>query len=222
MSAMCLLHGEEAGRMGEWIVYGTPTLLAYLLGSIPFGYLIVKARGGQDIRAAGSGNIGATNVTRVMGAGAGAITLLLDAAKGYLAVWLAARASGGKITWMMVAVLAVILGHLFPIWLKFRGGRGVATGLGALLVISAKAVLAAAVIWLVVVMIWRYVSLGSLVAWAALPLLTYWLYAPGYQPPWPVSIGVTLAALLIIVKHRANLARLIAGTENRLTPGKPK
>jgi len=222
MSVICLLHGEEAARIGQLIVYGTPTLLAYLLGAIPFGYLIAKGRGGEDIRAAGSGNIGATNVMRVVGAGAGAITLLLDAAKGYFAVWLAGRVTEGNVTWMMVAALAVILGHLFPVWLKFRGGRGVATGLGALLVICATAVLAAAVIWLVVVFIWRYVSVGSIVASAALPLLTYWLYAPGYEPPWPVSLGVTLAALLIIAKHRPNLARLMAGTESRLTLGKSK
>src|SRR5574341_968136 len=111
----------------EWLI----PAVAYVLGSIPFGYLIVKARGGQDLRAAGSGNIGATNVTRVVGVGAGAMTLLLDAGKGYVAVWLAARVSEGNITWMMVAVLSVVLGHLFPVWLKFRGGRGVATGLGA-------------------------------------------------------------------------------------------
>ena len=202
----------------EWLI----APVAYLLGSIPFGFLIVKVRGGPDIRAAGSGNIGATNVTRVVGAGAGVLTLLLDAGKGYLAVWLAARVSEGNITWTTVAVLEVILGHLFPVWLKFRGGRGVATGLGALLLICAPAVLAAAVIWLVVVLIWRYVSLGSIVASAALPLLTYWLYAPGYGPPWPVSIGVTLAALLIIAKHRPNLGRLMAGTESRLTLRKSK
>ena len=222
MSAASLMHGEEAIKIGLLIIYGTPTLLAYLLGSIPFGYLMVKARGGQDIRGAGSGNIGATNVTRVVGVGAGALTLLLDAAKGYLAVWLAARITEGNITWMVIAALAAIVGHLFPVWLRFKGGRGVATGLGVFLPISAKAVLAAAVVWLVVVLIWRYVSLGSIVAAAALPLLTYLLYAPGYQPPWAVSIGVTLAALLIIAKHRPNLARLIAGTESRLTLGKQK
>ena len=191
--------------------------MAYVLGSIPFGFLIAKARGLGDIRSAGSGNIGAANVTRVVGRGAGLLTLALDAAKGYLAVWLAARLAGENITWMMLAGLAAIVGHLFPVWLGFRGGRGVATGVGVFLPICWTAVLAALVIWLVVVLIWRYVSLGSIVAAASLPLLTYWLYAPRYAPPLAVSIGTTLAALLIIVRHRPNIARLIAGTETQFT-----
>ncbi|MBI3671007.1 MAG: glycerol-3-phosphate 1-O-acyltransferase PlsY [Acidobacteria bacterium] len=192
-------------------------LAAYLLGSIPFGYLIARLRGGTDIRAAGSGNIGAANVTRVVGPGAGAMTLLLDAAKGYLAVWLAAHFSDENITWMTAAALAAIAGHLFPIWLGFRGGRGVATGVGVFLPICWPAVVAALVIWIAVVAFWRYVSLGSIVAAAALPLLMYFLYAPGHAPPRVASFGTTLAAVLIIVKHRPNLERLIAGTEPRFT-----
>ncbi len=191
--------------------------LGYLLGSIPFGFLIVKLREGRDIRAAGSGNIGAANVTREVGTAAGALTLLLDAAKGYLAVALVARLTGESALWMVVAAVAAVLGHLFPVWIGFRGGRGVATGAGVLLPICWKAVVAALVIWALVVLFWRYVSLASMVAAAALPPLTYLLYAPGHAPPRVVSLGVTLAAVLILVRHRPNLQRLIAGTEHRLT-----
>ncbi len=192
-------------------------VLAYLLGSIPFGYVIGRLRGGTDIRAAGSGNIGAANVTRVLGPAAGVTTLLLDAAKGYVAVWLAAHFTGESITWMVVAALLAIAGHLYPVWLGFRGGRGVATGVGVFLTICWPAVVAALVIWILVVWFWRYISLGSIVATAALPLLMYLLYAPGHAPPRVASIGTALAAVLILLKHRPNLERLIAGTEPRFT-----
>ncbi len=192
-------------------------LVAYLLGAIPFGYLIARLRGGKDIRAVGSGNIGAANVARVVGPAAGALTLLLDAAKGYLAVWLAARWTGESITWMVAAALAAVAGHMFPIWLGFRGGRGVATGVGVFLPICWTAVLAALVIWIVAVVLWRYISLGSIVAAAALPMLVYVLYAPGHAPPLVASLGTSLAAVLIIMKHRPNIERLIAGTEPRFT-----
>jgi glycerol-3-phosphate acyltransferase PlsY len=144
---------------------------AYLLGSIPFGLLIVKAQGGGDIRSTGSGNIGAANVARNAGAFAGALTLLLDAGKGYLAVWLAARWTGGNVHWMMAAAVAGVLGHMFPVWLRFRGGKGVATSLGVFLPICWQAVAAAAVIWLLVVAFWRYSSLASTPAAAAMPVL---------------------------------------------------
>ena len=152
----------------HWLI----PVIAYLLGSIPFGLLIVKARGGPDLRSAGSGNIGAANVTRTAGAVAGLLTLLLDAGKGYLAVWIAERlangATGGR--WMMIAAVAAVLGHMFPVWLRFKGGKGVATGLGVLLPICREAVAAGAVLWVLVVLFWRYSSLGSMVAAAALPV----------------------------------------------------
>lgn len=192
-------------------------LAAYFLGSIPFGLLIAKLRGRGDIRQAGSGNIGAANVARVVGAGAGVLTLLLDAGKGTLAVWLTARFTGENIAWMTVAGVAAILGHLFPVWLRFHGGRGVATGAGVFLLICPKAVGAAMVLWILVVAFWPYVSLGSIAAAAALPLLTYLLWAPGHAPPLVVSVGVLLAAVLIIWKHRPNIERLLAGTETKLT-----
>jgi glycerol-3-phosphate acyltransferase PlsY len=192
-------------------------LAAYGRGAIPFGLLITKLRGGGDIREAGSGNIGAANVTRVIGAGAGAMTLLLDAAKGYLAVWLAARYSNENIAWLLLAALAAIAGHIFPVWLGFRGGKGVATAAGAFLAICPTAILVAGLVFLLVVLFWRYVSLASIAATASLPLLVYLLYAPGLAPPHIVSIGVAFAAVVIIVRHRKNIERLINGTETRLT-----
>ncbi len=190
---------------------------AYLLGSIPFGYLIVKLREGRDVRASGSGNIGATNVARTAGPVAGVVTLVLDLAKGYLAVWMAAKFSGGCLNCMMVGTVAVVLGHMFPVWLKFKGGKGVATGVGAFVLICWPAVAGALVVWMVVVAIWRYVSLGSIIAAASLPLLGYVWFAgqPEGQPP-AVSIGTTLLAAMIILKHKDNIGRLVAGTENRL------
>jgi glycerol-3-phosphate acyltransferase PlsY len=189
---------------------------AYLLGSIPFGYIIVKLREGRDIRASGSGNIGATNVARTAGPAAGVVTLLLDLAKGYLAVWLAAKFSGGCLNCMMVSAVAVVLGHMFPVWLKFKGGKGVATGVGAFVLICWPAVAGALVVWLVVVGIWRYVSLGSIIAAASLPLLMYRLYEPLGEPPLAVTIGTILISALIILKHQENIGRLVRGTENRL------
>ena len=190
-------------------------LLGYVLGSIPFGYLLVRAQSGGDVRAIGSGNIGATNVARTAGVSVGLATLLLDAAKGFFAVWLAGHFSGGNIRFMMYAGLAAILGHVFPIWLKFSGGKGVATALGVFLMISWAAVAAAVAIFAIVVVFWRYVSLASISAAAALPLLVYLLYAPGHAPPVAVTAGTLLAAVLVIVKHRENIERLLAGTEPR-------
>lgn len=191
-------------------------IAAYLLGSIPFGYLIVKMGNGSDVRGAGSGNIGATNVTRVAGKPAGIATLLLDIGKGYLAVWLAMRWSHGNIRWMMAAGVAVVLGHTFSCWLRLRGGKGVATGLGVFLAVAWQAVLATLLVWLVVVAFWRYISLGSVVSAAALPILVYLFYAPGHAPPLAVSFGSVAVAIIVIFKHRGNIARLIAGTESRL------
>ncbi|HTQ87098.1 MAG TPA: glycerol-3-phosphate 1-O-acyltransferase PlsY [Candidatus Solibacter sp.] len=196
-------------------------LAGYLLGSIPFGYVIVRFAKGADVRSSGSGNIGATNVNRVAGAGAGLATLLLDVAKGYFSVWLADRVTGGDVSWMAVAGLAAVIGHLYPVWLGFHGGKGVATALGVFVPLCWMAVAAAAVVWVVVVSIWRYVSLASVVAAALLPVCTYLLYAPGtrHAPPLSVSWSTAIVSILIIVKHSENIRRLMAGTENRLKPG---
>lgn len=190
---------------------------AYLLGSIPFGLLIVKATAGRDIREAGSGNIGAANVARTAGIVAGALTLLFDAAKGYLSVWIAARATHENIHWMMAAGIFAVIGHMFPLWLGFKGGKGVATGLGVFLPICWQAVALGMALWLVVVAFWRYSSLGSILAAAAMPLFVYVLYAPGHAPPSRVTLGTVLISLLILYKHRSNIERLIAGKEIRLT-----
>ncbi len=133
--------------------------------------LIVKALGGPDIRAVGSGNIGAANVARNAGKFAGILTLILDAGKGYAAVWLAAHFTDGNIRWMMIAAVCAVVGDMFPVWLDFKGGKGVATGLGVFLPICWQAVAAGIVLWLVVVIFWRYSSLGSISAAVALPLL---------------------------------------------------
>jgi glycerol-3-phosphate acyltransferase PlsY len=198
-------------------------VVAYLLGSIPFGLLIVRAQGGPDIRAIGSGNIGAANVTRHAGKFAGILTLLFDAGKGYLAVWLATHFSRGNIRWIMVAAVCAVVGHMFPIWLNFKGGKGVATGLGVFLPIAWQAVAAGIVLWLVVVIFWRYSSLGSISAAVALPFFVYLLYAPGHAPPEFVTLGTVIISVLVLVKHRPNIARLVAGEEPRLNfSGKKK
>ena len=189
---------------------------AYLLGSIPFGLLIVKALGGPDIREIGSGNIGAANVARNAGKLAGILTLVFDAAKGYFAVWLASRYAVGNIRWMMVAAVFAVIGHMFPAWLGFKGGKGVATGLGVFIPICWQAVAAGVALWLLVVIFWRYSSLGSISAAAALPLLVYLLYAPGHAPPEIVTFGTVVIAVLVIFKHHTNIERLIAGEEPRL------
>jgi acyl phosphate:glycerol-3-phosphate acyltransferase len=200
-----------------WLV----VLLAYLLGSIPFGYLLVRARSGKDIRAMGSGNIGATNVARTSGWTIGVATLALDAAKGFFAVWLMGRLST-NIRFMMLAALAAIAGHIFPVWLRFSGGKGVATAAGAFLAICWPAVVAAVAVFLIVALFWRYVSLASVSAAASLPLLVYILYAPGHAPPVTVSAGTLLAAALIILKHKENIRRLMAGTEPRFEMGRKR
>jgi acyl phosphate:glycerol-3-phosphate acyltransferase len=191
-------------------------LLGYLLGSIPFGYLLVRAMGGGDIRKVGSGNIGATNVARTSGWSVGVATLLLDAAKGFLAVWLTEHFTGGNIRFMMYAGLAAILGHVFPVWLKFAGGKGVATALGVFLAICWPATAAAALLFVLVVLFWRYVSLASISAAAALPLFVYMLYAPRHAPPTAISVSTLVAAAVVIVNHRNNIERLVRGTEPRL------
>ncbi len=200
------------------VVWLTP-VIAYLLGSMPFGVLIVKALGGPDIRAIGSGNIGAANVARNAGKFAGVLTLLLDAGKGYAAVWLAGYFTHSNIRWMMIAAVCAVIGHMFPIWLGFKGGKGVATGLGVFLPICWQAVAAGIVLWLAVVIFWRYSSLGSISAAVALPIFVYLLYAPGHAPPEYVTLGTVVISLLVLIKHRPNIARLIAGEETRLNVG---
>lgn len=188
---------------------------AYLLGSLPFGLLLAKMFGEKDVRQHGSGNIGATNVSRVAGPVAGILTLILDAAKGAAAVCIAAGLTERSATAMMLAGISVLIGHCFPIGLKFKGGKGVATALGIFLALSASAALAAIIVFVLTFAFWQYVSLASLAAAAAMPLLIYFLWAPGHAPPMAVSLGTLCATALVFFKHRGNLQRLASGTEPR-------
>ena len=193
--------------------------VAYLLGSIPFGLILVRVVRGEDVRLSGSGNIGATNVARTGGAKLGVATLLLDALKGYAGVAFAIAVSHREASLDVglaaaLAALCAILGHVFPVWLKFRGGKGVATAVGAFLGLAPRAVLVVLAIFLIIVAISRYVSLGSMVASAVFPILAYFLYR---DTSTIADLLVMFAAsLLIIFKHKANIRRLLNGTENRL------
>jgi glycerol-3-phosphate acyltransferase PlsY len=187
-------------------------VLAYLLGSIPFGVLVTRALGLGDLRTIGSGNIGATNVLRTGNKGAAAATLLLDAGKGAVAV-LVARAIVGEQA-ALVAGFAAFLGHLFPVWLGFRGGKGVATFLGTMLALAWPVGIAACLTWLATAIVFRYSSLAALVAAAATPL---WLLLLGRADA--VWLGVALA-ILVFIRHHANIRRLLDGTEPKI--GKDK
>lgn len=194
----------------------------YLLGSIPFGLLLTKLFGAGDVRQQGSGNIGATNVSRVAGPLAGILTLLLDAGKGAAAVWLASRLSGQNTAPMMFAGLAALVGHCFPVWLGFKGGKGVATGLGIFLVLCPLAAVSALAVFVIALLLWRYVSLAALAGTASLPLLAYSLWAPRHAPPLVVTFGALTAAAIICYKHSANLRRLTEGREPKYSLGKSK
>jgi glycerol-3-phosphate acyltransferase PlsY len=187
-------------------------LLAYLIGSIPFGYLIVRWQKGIDVRSTGSGGTGATNVSRSLGLAGFVAVFILDVGKGTLAVLLAARLTGGDPRWIALSSVAAILGHCFPVWLKFRGGKGVATGVGVFLALAPLQVAVVLVIFAIVVAVWRYVSLGSIVATAAFPLLVYYMK----HAPLPIVLGAAGSALIIISMHHANIGRLLAGTESKL------
>jgi len=197
-------------------------LAGYLLGSIPFGLIFSKIIGGKDAREHGSGNIGATNVSRVAGPLAGILTLVLDGGKGAAAVWLGAAFANDSASWMTVAGLASLIGHCFPVWLRFRGGKGVATAAGMFLALCPLAALGAIGVFLLVVAFWRYVSLGSIAAAAAMPLLIYFLWAPHHAPPLIVTFGAFAAAILVVYKHDANIQRLVEGREPHFSLGKSK
>jgi len=182
---------------------------AYLLGSIPFGIFMTKLFGGSDIRRAGSGNIGATNVSRTSPT-LGFVTLLLDGLKGAGAVLLAAHLFPGNTKLEAIAALFAILGHVFPWWLKFRGGKGVATGTGAFLVLVPKAALVAMAVFAAIFLLFRYVSLASMAMFVALPLAA-WFF--GLVPS--VLIIVVVASALVVAKHHENILRLLNGCESR-------
>jgi len=212
--------------------------VSYLLGSIPFGYLLVRVFRGVDVRNTGSGNIGATNVARTGSKRLAIATLLLDALKGYAAVmfafWLAEKQRFGtqlstglydrstvpaisSHTVFLLAALAAlvaILGHVFTVWLRFKGGKGVATAAGSFMALAPRAMLLVIVVFILIVALTRYVSLGSIVAAAAFPLCVWWLN-PAERSSGPILLVIAASSLLIIVRHQDNIRRLLAGTENR-------
>jgi glycerol-3-phosphate acyltransferase PlsY len=196
-------------------------IVSYLLGSIPFGYLIVRKKVGADIRETGSGGTGATNVSRRAGKAAGIYTLVLDALKGAVAVvWAVVLVgSSSRAAWIVTAAaIAVIVGHIFPVWLKFRGGKGVATGVGVFLMLAPIALVCAGILFLAIVLFTRYVSLGSVVAAATIPLFV-WLQSVFVTPVAdlrPLLTAAIVGALLIIFAHRGNIGRLAHGTEAQI------
>jgi glycerol-3-phosphate acyltransferase PlsY len=199
-------------------------IFAYVIGSIPFGYLIVRMRGAGDVRETGSGGTGATNVSRRAGKAAGFLTLVLDALKGACAVLVARMATGGLVTanakWVVAAAaVAVIVGHVFPVWLGFRGGKGVATAVGVFFILAPFALLCAGIVFVAVVSLTRYVSLASLCAAASIPVFL-WLQKLLVQPAIDLKaplIAALLVALLIVFAHRGNIRRLVNGTEPKFS-----
>jgi glycerol-3-phosphate acyltransferase PlsY len=179
-------------------------VVAYLIGSIPFGLILVKLMTGKDVRTDGSGNIGATNVLRTTGRTAGVLTLILDGLKGTLAVWLAGWLTGGDVLWMSFAALAVLIGHAFPVWLKFSGGKAVASFVGAFAYLTPLPLLAVLLLFVFLVAWTRYLSLGSIIAAALFPVACFLIL----HPDWPVLVASTAAAILIVERHRGNLARI--------------
>ncbi|MBC7341557.1 MAG: glycerol-3-phosphate 1-O-acyltransferase PlsY [Clostridia bacterium] len=183
-------------------------IFSYILGAVPFGYLVGRYLG-TDIRKFGSGNIGTTNAFRVLGAGPGLVVLFGDVAKGVIPVLLGSRVGGPTLA-VLAGILAVI-GHNWPIFLKFRGGRGVATGAGMLIALAPLVTLICFSVWIVVVLTTRYVSLGSIVAACSAPIVMLLLHQP-----WQFVLVTILLALVIVWRHRPNLKRLLAGTEYKL------
>jgi glycerol-3-phosphate acyltransferase PlsY len=197
---------------------------SFLLGSIPTGYLLVRIFRKQDIRSVGSGNIGATNVMRAGGKGLGAATFLLDVLKGCCSVWLGAALAAALMPSLShrnaeaLAALCAVLGHMYTPWLRFRGGKGVATGFGVFLVAAPLAALAAIALFAVIFALSRYVSLGSILAAASFPVFA-WFMVKGDRPAFFIAVQAAVA-LLIIVRHHQNIRRLLAGTESRFGAGK--
>jgi glycerol-3-phosphate acyltransferase PlsY len=207
------------------LLYFTVCIVAYLLGSIPFGLILVRIFRKQDIRQQGSGNIGATNVIRSGGKGLGAATFLLDAGKGFVAVLLAwqvalhtnqSQAQAQNLA--ATAAVCAMLGHIYTVWLRFKGGKGVATGLGVFLGIAPLSALVALVAFIIIFALSRYVSLASILAAVVFPLAALLRH---HEPLTPLMIAVViLLPLIVIAKHHANIRRLLAGTEYRF--GKSK
>ncbi len=178
-------------------------VIAYLLGGIPFGYLLVRLTTGKDVRASGSGNIGATNVLRTTGRAIAVVTLLLDIAKGLGAVWIAATLTGDDPWWTSAAALAVMAGHAYPVFLKFKGGKAVASFIGAFLYLTPLPLFAVLIVFVIVVIATRHISAGSVLAAGMFPLAV-WLIL---HPPAPVLIAALIAGAFIVIRHRSNIDR---------------
>lgn len=191
---------------------------AYLIGGIPFGYLMVKLKTGQDVRSVGSGNIGATNVLRTTGRAAGVATLLLDVLKGYAAVWLMARFGGPSPLWLSAAAVAVMAGHAYPVFLGFRGGKAVASFIGAFLYLTPMPLLAVLIVFVIAVAATKFISMGSILAAGTFPFAV-WLIL---HPPVPVTLAALLCGAFIVYRHQANIQRIRAGNENVFRFGKTK
>jgi glycerol-3-phosphate acyltransferase PlsY len=186
-------------------------ILAYLLGAVPSAYLFVRAATGEDVRTKGTGNVGGTNALRAAGWKVGVAVTLFDVAKGALPVWLM-KMYNPESVWLAATMLAAVLGHCYPVWLRFRGGKGVATGFGAFLVIAPMTALAAVVVWVGVLLIWRWVSLASMVASASFPALLKLIDAPDLV----TLVTVSAVAVLIIIRHSSNIRSLLAGEEVKI------
>lgn len=184
---------------------------AYLVGSLPTAYLLVRLMTGDDVRRKGSGNVGGTNALRTAGWKAGVAVTVIDIAKGALPVWLMTRFNPES-EWVAAAMLAAVLGHCYPVWLKFRGGKGVATGFGAFLVIAPWSALAALALWFVVLVISRWVALASMIASACFPLLLKLIASPDVV----TLVAVSAAAVLIIFRHSSNIRKMLSGEEVKI------
>jgi len=195
--------------MTPWLL---PISLAYLLGSVPFGYILVKVFLRRDIRATGSGNIGATNVARSGAKGLAIATLLLDLGKAFAAVKIAQHLVPGNYDLAALAAVAAVVGHVFPVWLGFRGGKGVASALGVFLALTPASAMATLAVFVVIFAFTRYVSLASIIAAAAFPF--FGLHSAAVRTPVVIA-SFLFISLLIIVKHHQNIRRLLSGTENR-------
>jgi glycerol-3-phosphate acyltransferase PlsY len=202
--------------MNPWVV---SISIAYLLGSIPFGYLLVRLFRNEDVRERGSGNIGATNVARSGGTKLGVVTLLLDIGKAFAAVVIARHLAHGVYDVQVAAAVAAVVGHVFPVWLEFRGGKGVACALGVFLVLTWPSTVAILLVFVVVFALTRYVSLASIAGLATFPLFGFYFVAQ-HTPITPmVKFGFLFIPLLIILKHHGNIRRLLSGTESRFRVG---
>ena len=185
-------------------------LIAYLLGAIPFGYVLVKLTKGADVRASGSGNIGATNVLRTAGRAEGVATLILDIAKGFVAVWIASELTKDSPLWTSLAALAVMAGHAFPVFLNFKGGKAVASFIGAFLYLTPLPLALALLLFVIAVARTRHISAGSILAAGAFPF-GVWLIL---HPPFEITLAAFIAGGFIVYRHASNIERLRAGTEN--------